>query len=64
MFEEIYYTEVEFNKYEVLTINTKDNTYHTNYANENELVKGSVFMSKSIYDSLIIGLNNNGFKEN
>ena len=64
MFKEIYYTEIDFNKYEVLLINTKDNTYHISYETESELNKDSVLMSKSIFDALIIGIKeSNVFKE-
>ena len=63
MFEEIYYTEVDFNTYEILTINLKNTTYHISYVKENELIKDSVFMSKSIFDSLIIGLKASKFSE-
>lgn len=64
MFKEIYYTEIEFNKYEVLIINTKDNTYHISHETESKLNKDSVLMSKSIFDALIIGIKeSNVFKE-
>ena len=54
--EEIYFTEVGFDKFEVLTIDVIEETYSISYSNENELDVDAIVMDPKTYNVLKLGL--------
>ena len=54
--EEIYFTEVGFDKFEVLTIDVIKETYSISYSNEHELDVDAIVMDHKTYNALKIGL--------
>ena len=54
--EEIYLTEVGFDKFEVLTIDVIKETYSISYSNEEELDIDSIVMDPKTYNLLKLGL--------
>lgn len=54
--EEIYFTEVGFDKFEVLTIDVIKETYSISYSNENELDVDAIVMDPKTYNVLKLGL--------
>ena len=54
--EEIYFTEVGFDKFEVLTIDVIKETYSIIYSNENELDVDAIVMDPKTYNVLKLGL--------
>jgi hypothetical protein len=54
--EEIYFTEVGFDKFEVLTIDVIKETYSINYSNEQELDVDAIVMDPKTYNVLKLGL--------
>jgi hypothetical protein len=54
--EEIYFTEVGFDKFEVLTIDVIKETYSISYSNEQELDVDAIVMDPKTYNVLKLGL--------
>lgn len=54
--EEIYFTEVGFDKFEVLTIDVIKETYSISFSNENELDVDAIVMDPKTYNVLKLGL--------
>ncbi len=55
-YEEIYYTEISFNKFKCIIINVKEKTFKEVIIEENQLDDDAIIMSPSVLDALIIGL--------
>jgi len=54
--EEIYFTEVGFDKFEVLTVDVIKETYSISYSNEQELDVDAIVMDPKTYNVLKLGL--------
>ena len=54
--EEIYFTEVGFDKFEVLTIDVIKETYSISYSNEHELDVDAIVMDPKTYNVFKLGL--------
>ncbi|MCR5786397.1 MAG: hypothetical protein K6G28_01690 [Acholeplasmatales bacterium] len=54
--EEIYFTEVGFDKFEVLTIDVFKETYSISYSNEQELDVDAIVMDPKTYKAFKLGL--------
>ena len=54
--EEIYFTEVGFDKFEVLTIDVIKEMYSISYSNEHELDADAIVMNPKTYNSFKLGL--------
>lgn len=55
-FEEIYFTEVGFDKFEVLTIDVQKDTYSISYSKEEDIDKDAIVMDSKTYKALLMGL--------
>ena len=62
-FEEKYFTEVGFEKYEVLTIDVKKETFSLSKVDGKDLDKDAVVMDPKTFKALLLGLEQKFTKE-
>ena len=55
-FEEIYFTEVGFDKFEVVTIDVQKETYSITYSKEEDIELDAVVMDTKTFNALLLGL--------
>ena len=55
-FEEIYFTEVGFDKFEVVTIDVQKETYSITYLKEEDIELDAIVMDTKTFNALLLGL--------
>lgn len=55
-FEEIYFTEVGFDKFEVVTIDVQKETYSITYSKEEDIDLDAIVMDTKTFNALLLGL--------
>lgn len=55
-FEEIYFTEVGFDKFEVITIDVQKETYSITYSKEEDIELDAIVMDTKTFNALLLGL--------
>jgi hypothetical protein len=55
-FEEIYFTEVGFDKFEVVTIDVQKETYSIAYSKEEDIDQDAIVMDTKTFNALLLGL--------
>lgn len=55
-FEEIYFTEVGFDKFEVVTIDVQKETYSITYSKEEDIELDAIVMDTKTFNALLLGL--------
>lgn len=55
-FEEIYFTEVGFDKFEVVTIDVQKETYSITYSKEEDVDQDAIVMDSKTFNALLLGL--------
>ena len=55
-FEEIYFTEVGFDKFEVVTIDVQKETYSITYSKEEDIELDAIVMDTKAFNALLLGL--------
>ena len=55
-FEEIYFTEVGFDKFEVVTIDVQKETYSITYSKEEDIDQDAIVMDTKTFNALLLGL--------
>ena len=55
-FEEIYFTEVGFDKFEVVTIDVQKETYSITYSKEEDIELDAIVMDSKTFNALLLGL--------
>ncbi len=55
-FEEIYFTEVGFDKFEVVTIDVQKETYSITYSKEEDIDQDAIVMDSKTFNALLLGL--------
>ena len=55
-FEEIYFIEVGFDKFEVVTIDVQKETYSITYSKEEDIELDAIVMDSKTFNALLLGL--------
>ena len=62
-FEEIYYNEVAFDQFKVVSLDVKNETFKVSVLHEKNIDEDAIVMNPNVFEALLLGLKSKGFKE-